>query len=66
MPATVGAALAFKMRGQPRVAIAFFGDGDASLDFAQAGTDPKPKDALNYVYAPTPAIKAPSGGERQR
>jgi acetoin:2,6-dichlorophenolindophenol oxidoreductase subunit alpha len=27
LPAMVGAALAFKMRGQPRVAIAFFGDG---------------------------------------
>lgn len=27
LPATVGAALAFKLRGQPRVAIAFFGDG---------------------------------------
>jgi acetoin:2,6-dichlorophenolindophenol oxidoreductase subunit alpha len=39
---------------------------DASLAFAQAGTDPKPEDALNYVYAPTPAIKAPSGAERQR
>jgi acetoin:2,6-dichlorophenolindophenol oxidoreductase subunit alpha len=39
---------------------------DASLAFAQAGTDPKPEDALNYLYAPTPAIKAPSGAERQR
>ncbi|MGH3116004.1 MAG: thiamine pyrophosphate-dependent dehydrogenase E1 component subunit alpha [Gaiellales bacterium] len=37
---------------------------DASLVFAQAGTDPKPEDALKYVYAPTPAIKAPSGAER--
>ncbi|MEJ7793777.1 MAG: thiamine pyrophosphate-dependent enzyme [Gaiellaceae bacterium] len=27
LPATVGAALAFKLRGQPRVAVAFFGDG---------------------------------------
>ena len=27
LPAMVGAALAFKMRGQPRVAVAFFGDG---------------------------------------
>jgi acetoin:2,6-dichlorophenolindophenol oxidoreductase subunit alpha len=27
LPALVGAALAFKLRGQPRVAVAFFGDG---------------------------------------
>ena len=27
LPAVVGGALAFKMRGQPRVAVAFFGDG---------------------------------------
>jgi len=27
LPAAVGGALAFKMRGQPRVAVAFFGDG---------------------------------------
>ena len=27
LPATVGAALAFKLRDQPRVAVAFFGDG---------------------------------------
>ena len=27
LPATVGAALAFKLRGEPRVAVAFFGDG---------------------------------------
>jgi TPP-dependent pyruvate/acetoin dehydrogenase alpha subunit len=27
LPAMVGAALAFKMRGQPHVAVAFFGDG---------------------------------------
>ena len=27
LPAMVGAALAFKLRGQPRVAVAFFGDG---------------------------------------
>ena len=31
---------------------------DASLVFAQAGTDPEPEDALEYVYAPT-------GAERQ-
>ena len=39
---------------------------DASLAFAQAGTDPRPEDALKYVYAPTPAPKAPIGAERQR
>ena len=39
---------------------------DASLAFAQAGTDPKPEDALKYVYASTPAITAPTGAERHR
>ena len=39
---------------------------DASVAFAQAGTDPTPEDALKYVYAPTPAPKAPAGAERQR
>ena len=31
LPATVGAALAFKLRAQPRVAIAFFGDGATNI-----------------------------------
>ena len=31
LPATVGAALAFKLRGQPRVAVAFFGDGATNI-----------------------------------
>ena len=31
LPATVGAALAFKFRGQPRVAVAFFGDGATNI-----------------------------------
>jgi len=31
LPATVGAALAFKLRSQPRVAIAFFGDGATNI-----------------------------------
>jgi acetoin:2,6-dichlorophenolindophenol oxidoreductase subunit alpha len=31
LPATVGAALAFKMRRQPRVAVAFFGDGATNI-----------------------------------
>ena len=39
---------------------------DASLAFAQAGTDPRPEDALKYVYAPTRAPKAPIDAERQR
>jgi TPP-dependent pyruvate/acetoin dehydrogenase alpha subunit len=38
---------------------------DASVEFAQAGTDPRPSDALNYVYAPTLATKAPTGAERR-
>ena len=37
---------------------------DASLAYAQAGTDPRPEDALKYVYAPTSALKAPIGVER--
>jgi len=31
LPATVGAALAFKMRDEPRVAVAFFGDGATNI-----------------------------------
>jgi pyruvate dehydrogenase E1 component alpha subunit len=31
LPATVGAALAFKLRGEPRVALAFFGDGATNI-----------------------------------
>src|SRR5207244_4350333 len=31
LPATVGAALAFKLRAQPRVALAFFGDGATNI-----------------------------------
>ena len=31
LPATVGAALTFKLRGQPRVAVAFFGDGATNI-----------------------------------
>jgi pyruvate dehydrogenase E1 component alpha subunit len=31
LPATVGAALAFKFRAQPRVAVAFFGDGATNI-----------------------------------
>jgi pyruvate dehydrogenase E1 component alpha subunit len=39
---------------------------DASLAFAQAGTDPKPEDALEYVYAPTRVLEAPNGAEGRR
>jgi hypothetical protein len=38
---------------------------DASLEFAQAGTDPSPDDALRYAYAPISATKAPTGAERR-
>jgi TPP-dependent pyruvate/acetoin dehydrogenase alpha subunit len=31
LPAIVGSALAFKLRGQPRVAVAFFGDGATNI-----------------------------------
>src|SRR5438094_8937368 len=31
LPATVGAALAFQMRGEPHVALAFFGDGATNI-----------------------------------
>ena len=47
LPGIVGSALAFKMRGQPRVAVAFFGDGATnigtfheSLNLAQLWTVP--------------------------
>jgi acetoin:2,6-dichlorophenolindophenol oxidoreductase subunit alpha len=47
LPAIVGAALAFKLRGEPRVAVAFFGDGATnigtfheSLNLAQLWTVP--------------------------
>jgi TPP-dependent pyruvate/acetoin dehydrogenase alpha subunit len=36
---------------------------DGALEFALAGTDPKPTDALKYVYAPISATNAP-GVER--
>ena len=42
LPATLGAALAFQMRHEPRVAVAFFGGGT---------TNTGPQDALEYVYA---------------
>ena len=31
LPGIVGSALAFKMRGEPRVAVAFFGDGATNI-----------------------------------
>src|SRR3989442_6677616 len=31
LPATVGSALAFRLRGEPRVAVAFFGDGATNI-----------------------------------
>jgi pyruvate dehydrogenase E1 component alpha subunit len=31
LPSTVGAALSFKLRGEPRVAVAFFGDGATNI-----------------------------------
>jgi TPP-dependent pyruvate/acetoin dehydrogenase alpha subunit len=31
LPATVGAGLAFRMRGEPRVSVAFFGDGATNI-----------------------------------
>ncbi|HEU4449181.1 MAG TPA: thiamine pyrophosphate-dependent dehydrogenase E1 component subunit alpha [Gaiellaceae bacterium] len=47
LPAVVGSALAFKLRGEPRVAVAFFGDGATnigtfheSLNLAQLWTVP--------------------------
>ncbi len=35
----------------------------ASVELAKAGTDPRPDDALKYVYAPTLAAKALTGAE---
>jgi acetoin:2,6-dichlorophenolindophenol oxidoreductase subunit alpha len=37
---------------------------DEALEFAVAGTDPEPSDALKYVYAPISATNAPTGVER--
>jgi TPP-dependent pyruvate/acetoin dehydrogenase alpha subunit len=37
---------------------------DGALEFALAGSDPDPSDALKYVYAPISAVDAPTGVER--
>jgi acetoin:2,6-dichlorophenolindophenol oxidoreductase subunit alpha len=63
LPAIVGAALAFKMRGEPRVAVAFFGDGATNigtfheaLNLAQLWTVPALFVCENNGYAEsTPA-----------
>jgi acetoin:2,6-dichlorophenolindophenol oxidoreductase subunit alpha len=63
LPAIVGAALAFKMREEPRVAVAFFGDGATnigtfheSLNLAQLWTVPAVFVCENNHYAEsTPA-----------
>jgi TPP-dependent pyruvate/acetoin dehydrogenase alpha subunit len=63
LPAIVGAALAFKMRGEPRVAVAFFGDGATNigtfheaLNLAQLWTVPAVFVCENNHYAEsTPA-----------
>jgi pyruvate dehydrogenase E1 component alpha subunit len=63
LPGIVGSALAFKMRGEPRVAVAFFGDGATnigtfheSLNLAQLWTVPALFVCENNRYAEsTPA-----------
>jgi pyruvate dehydrogenase E1 component alpha subunit len=63
LPAITGAALAFKLRGEPRVAVAFFGDGATnigtfheSLNLAQLWTVPAVFVCENNGYAEsTPA-----------
>ncbi len=63
LPAIVGGALAFKLRGEPRVAVAFFGDGATnigtfyeSLNLAQLWTVPAVFVCENNHYAEsTPA-----------
>jgi pyruvate dehydrogenase E1 component alpha subunit len=63
LPGIVGSALAFKMRGEPRVAVAFFGDGATnigtfheSLNLAQLWTVPAVFVCENNHYAEsTPA-----------
>ena len=63
LPAIVGSALAFKLRGEPRVALAFFGDGATnigtfheSLNLAQLWTVPAVFVLENNHYAEsTPA-----------
>jgi acetoin:2,6-dichlorophenolindophenol oxidoreductase subunit alpha len=58
LPAIVGAALAFKFRGEPRVAVAFFGDGATnigtfheSMNLAQLWTVPAVFVCENNWYA---------------
>ncbi len=63
LPAIVGSALAFKLRGEPRVAVAFFGDGATnigtfheSLNLAQLWRTPAVFVCENNLYAEsTPA-----------
>src|SRR2546429_8937781 len=65
LPATVGAALAFKLRDEPRVAVAFFGDGATnigtfheSLNMAQLWQVPAVFVCENNHYAEsTPAVQ---------
>src|SRR5207248_548882 len=65
LPAIVGAALAFKFRGEPRVAVAFFGDGATntgtfheSLNLAQLWDVPAVFVCENNHYAEsTPAVQ---------
>jgi pyruvate dehydrogenase E1 component alpha subunit len=65
LPAIVGAALAFKLRGEPRVSVAFFGDGATnigtfheSLNLAQLWKVPALFVCENNHYAEsTPAVQ---------
>jgi pyruvate dehydrogenase E1 component alpha subunit len=64
LPAIVGAALAYKLRGEPRVAVAFFGDGATnigtfheSLNLAQLWTVPAVFVCENNHYAESTPLR---------
>ena len=76
LPAIVGAALAFKLRGEPRVAVAFFGDGATnigtfheSLNLAQLWKVPAVFVCENNHWAestPAPPAAADRGHDQAR
>ena len=70
LPAIVGAALAFKMRGEPRVAVAFFGDGATNigtfyeaLNLAQLWRS-RPSSSARTTAGPNPRPRASSSRSR--
>ena len=75
LPVTVGAALAFKRRGEPRVALTFFGDGALSTGdvheginlagvLARAGRVRDPEQPVRVLHAHGPAMRNTNIAER--